>query len=36
LLNPKIEQQTKFKWIKFEGELLKELKSIKEKHPENK
>jgi len=26
LLNPKIEQQTKFKWIKFEGELLKELK----------
>ena len=30
LLNPKIEQQTKFKWIKFEGELLRELKSIKE------
>ena len=36
LLNPKIEQQTKFKWIKLEGELLKELKNIKEQHPENK
>jgi hypothetical protein len=35
LLNPKIEQQTKFKWIKFEGELLKELTNIKEQHSEN-